>query len=126
MAGNGLNGILDIEVGHIAAGRIDVRFTFGTDRIVTEVKRDEAPFRTGALDKHLNQAGAYQVSNVRLGVLLVLDLSDKSAGQGRSFERSVWVTPKPVLEDGDLPRDIVVAVVPGNRPRRPSELKARA
>jgi len=125
MAGNGLNGILDIEVSHVAAGRVDVRFTFGTDRIVTEVKRDEAPFGTGALDKYLNQAGAYQVSNVRLGILLVLDLSDKSAGQGRSLERSVWVTPKPVLEDGDLPRDIVVAVLPGNRPRRPSELKAR-
>jgi hypothetical protein len=125
MAGNGLNGILDIEVGHVAAGRIDVRFTFGTDRIITEVKRDEAPFNPGGLDKHLNQAGAYQVSNVRLGILLVLDLSDKSAGQGRSFERSVWVTPKPVLEEGDLPRDIVVVVVPGNRPRRPSQVKAK-
>lgn len=124
MAGNGLQGILDIEVSHVAAGRVDVRFAYGTDRIVTEVKRDVDPFAEQALAAYLNQAGAYQASNVRLGILLVLDVSDKSKGQGRSLEKSVWLTTKPSLAPDDLARHIVVVVVPGNRPRTPSKLKA--
>jgi hypothetical protein len=101
-----------------------VRFAYGTDRIITEVKRDDDPFADKALDAYLNQAGAYQASNVRLGVLLVLDLSDKSKGQGRSLAKSVWLTNKPALAPGDLERHIVVVVVPGNRPRTPSKVKA--
>jgi hypothetical protein len=108
----------------IAGGRIDVRFAFGTDRIVTEVKRDQDPFAEEALAKYLNQAGAYQASNVRLGLLLVLDLSDKSKGQGRSLEKNVWLTTKPSLAPEDLERHIVVIVVPGNRTKTPSQLKS--
>ncbi|MGE4425804.1 MAG: hypothetical protein AB7G37_05045 [Solirubrobacteraceae bacterium] len=124
MVGNGLQGIVDIEVPHVGSGRIDVRFAFGTRRIVTEVKRDKDPFGDGALDKYLNQAGAYQVSNVRLGILLVLDLSPKPQGQVMSLEKSIWLATKPALAPDDLERHIVVAVVPGNRPRSPSKLKA--
>jgi hypothetical protein len=59
------------------------------------------PFADEALAKYLNQAGAYQASNVRLGLLLVLDLSDKSQGQGRSLEKNVWLTTKPSLAPGE-------------------------
>jgi hypothetical protein len=119
MVGNGLQGIVDIEVRDTAAGRVDVRFAFGADRIVTEVKRDEDPFADGALAKYLNQAGAYQVSNVRLGILLVLDLSDKTKGQARSLERSVWLATKPALAPGDLERPSSSSSCPATAPGPP-------
>jgi hypothetical protein len=124
MVGNGLQGLADIEVSGVSGGRVDVRFSFGPNRLVTEVKRDPAPFDERALDKYLNQAGMYQASNVRLGILLVLDLSDKSRGEMRSLENSVWVTTKPAIAEGDLERHIVVVVVPGNRPLTPSQVRA--
>ena len=124
MVGNGLQGVVDVEVSGVSSGRVDVRFSFGTHRIVTEVKRDNAPFDAGALDKHLNQAGMYQASNARLGILLVLDLSDKSHGEMRSLENNVWVATKPSIAEGDLERHIVVVVVPGNRPLTPSQVRA--
>lgn len=97
MVGNGLQGVVNIEVSGVSSGRVDVRFAFGPHRLITEVKRDDAPFDAGALDKHLNQAGMYQASNARLGILLVLDLSDKSHGEMRSLENNVWVTTKPSI-----------------------------
>jgi hypothetical protein len=124
MVGNGMQGVVDVEVSSIASGRVDVRFLFGTHVIVAEVKRDEDPHREGALLRYLNQAGAYQASDVRLGILLVLDLSDKTRGQMRSVENNVWVTLKPSIAEGDLARHIVVVVIPGNRVLPPSGARA--
>ncbi|MFN2539268.1 MAG: hypothetical protein ABR549_14120, partial [Mycobacteriales bacterium] len=124
MIGNGLQGVVDIEVTGVAGGRVDVRFSFGLHRLITEVKRDNGPFVAGALDRHLNQAGIYQASTARLGILLVLDLSEKARGEMASLERSVWVTTKPALAQGDYLRHIVVFVVPGNRPLPPSKVTA--
>lgn len=124
MVGNGLQGIADTEVSGVASGRVDVQFLFSGIRLITEVKRDAAPFDEGALDTYLNQAGAYQASDVRLGILLLLDLSDKSRGQMRSLDKSVWVRVKPALTAGDIDRHIVVVAVPGNRTVTPSGVRA--
>ncbi|MFB9830812.1 hypothetical protein [Actinoallomurus acaciae] len=116
MKGTIFGAVVDIETPHIGGGRTDIVFRYGGTRIVGEIKRDTNPAATGHLDSYLNQAGLYQSANVALGLLLVLDLSPKPQGQVRSLGQSIWLAHKPDLADGDLPRLIVTALVPGNRP----------
>jgi hypothetical protein len=116
LKGSLLGGIVDMEIPHVGGGRADVRFAYGAVKIVAELKRDDRPVEPGAVDKYLNQAGLYQSANVALGLLLILDISPKAAGQVRSLGQSLWVAEKPALAGGDARRSIVTAVVSGNRP----------
>lgn len=122
LKGSLLGGIVDMETPHVGGGRADVRFAYGATKLVAELKRDDKPVQPGTVDKYLNQAGLYQTANVALGLLLILDISPKPAGQVRSLGQSLWVAEKPALASGDTRRSIVTAVVPGNRPS-PSETK---
>jgi hypothetical protein len=122
LKGSLLGDIVDMETPHVGGGRADVRFAYGAIKLVAELKRDNKSVQLGTVDKYLNQAGLYQTANVALGLLLILDISPKPAGQVRSLGQSLWVAEKPALASGDTRRSIVTAVVPGNRPS-PSDTK---
>lgn len=110
---------LSIEAQQIGGGRIDLMFTFDGFRFVVELKRElEDGSRTG-LARYLRQAGAYQVTDVPLGMLVVLDLSsDPLASHIRD---NVWVDVLRTDEPSGTDRHLVVIRVPGNR-RSPSRL----
>lgn len=111
-----LLGILDTERPNVAGGRADVVFAKPPHRLVVEVKRElqdasfEALFRA-----YQGQAAEYQNTNIRLGLLLVLDLTEKPSGAVHITEQ---VEARLVQRPGENQRRGLVAVrVPGNRPR---------
>lgn len=86
-AGTGGGGVRS-EARAIGHGRADVAFDMGLVTIVAELKKTNRD-RTleELLDEHGLQAIAYQRSNVRLGLLVVLDLVDRG-GTGEHFSKS--------------------------------------
>ena len=76
------------EARAIGHGRADVAFDMGLITIVAELKKTNHN-RTleELLEDHGLQATAYQRSNVRLGLLVVLDLLDRG-GTGEHFSAS--------------------------------------
>lgn len=121
-AGWDLAGKAAVELTGTATGRADVVLRIGEIRLVTEVKRDDADASRAALEsKYLAQAAEYSGSNVPFSQLLVLDLTDHTAGTP-SLADCAWHavhTPRA----GVSPRNVVVAVVVANRPS-PSALRA--
>lgn len=111
-----LAGRVGMEHSNVAGGRADVIITFdGAQRYVTEVKRELSDASRVKLDAaYLAQALEYQSTSQPLGQLLVLDLTDHSAGTPHIGE-SVWVTHRKGA-DGSIAASAVVAVVRGNRP----------
>ena len=88
---------------------------------MTEVKRELNDASNGSLAaQYSGQAAEYATSNMPLGQLLVLDLTDHRFG-GRHLNDSAWVTHR-LPEHGATRRSIVVAVVTGNRPT-PSQIR---
>lgn len=86
-AGTGGGGVRS-EARAIGHGRADVAFDMGLVTIVAELKKtDRTSTLEELLDKHGPQATAYQRSNVRLGLLVVLDLVDRG-GTGEHFSAS--------------------------------------
>ncbi len=86
-AGAGGGGVR-AEARMIGHGRADVAFDMGLVTIVAELKKtDRNSTLEELLDKHGQQATAYQRSNVRLGLLVVLDLVDRG-GTGEHFSAS--------------------------------------
>lgn len=116
LSGTDLAGRVGMEHSNIASGRADVITTFdGAQRYVTEVKRELNDASRGYLEAaYLAQALEYQSTSQPLGQLLVLDLTDHSAGTPH-ISQSVWVTHHRD-DGGHITASAVVAVVHGNRP----------
>jgi hypothetical protein len=70
----------EAERRQVSAGRADIYIPQGRFRFVIEVKRSLGAWTDDGLDGLLRQTTAYQQTDVRLGVLAVLDLSDRPAG----------------------------------------------
>ncbi len=122
-AGWDLAGKVGVEATASATGRADVVLRIGEIRLVTEVKRDADDAGRAALErKYLPQAAEYSGSNVPFSQLLVLDLTDHSAGTP-SLSECAWYAVY-AAASGAAPRNVVVAVVVGNRPS-PSTLRTR-
>ena len=117
-----LSGRLGVELRDVAGGRADVYVTFdGGQRFVIEIKRElDDNSRAGMQAAYLAQTIEYQVTNVPLSMLLVLDLTDHSGGI-RHLSDTAWVVHRdnPM---GETQRSAVIAVVAGNRPF-PSSMK---
>ena len=108
-----------IEAQHIGGGRIDLMVTFDGFRFVIELKREQDDASRSGLSGYLRQAGAYQVTDVALGMLVVLDTtSDPLAPHMRD---NVWVDVLAAPEPDGTDRYLVVVRVPGNR-KSPSRL----
>lgn len=84
----GTGGGVRSEARAIGHGRADVAFDMGIVTVVAELKKTNSN-RTleELLDDHGPQATAYQRTNVRLGLLVVLDLVDRG-GTGEHFSAS--------------------------------------
>jgi hypothetical protein len=93
----------------------------GVQRFVVEIKRELADnSRVGIEAAYLAQGIEYQVTNVPLSMLLVLDLTDHSHGI-RHLSDTAWVVHRDNPGDETM-RSAVIAVVAGNRPF-PSSMK---
>jgi hypothetical protein len=86
-------------------------------RFVIEVKRLQDEWSDEALQPFLRQTTAYQQTDVRLGFLAVLDLSDRPAGIPH-MDECVFLRTR-IASPSDR-RHAVVMRVPGNR-RTPSD-----
>jgi len=121
-AGWDLAGKAGVELTATSTGRADVVLRIGEIRLVTEVKRDDEDATRAALEsKYLAQAAEYSGSNVPFSQLLVLDLTDHTAGTP-SLADCAWHAVH-IPKAGASPRNVVVAVVVANRPS-PSALRA--
>ncbi len=113
-------GIIKVEVSDIASGRADVFFSFGSIQFIAEIKRDDKDCTFTALrKKYIGQASEYQNTNVKLGFLLVLDLTEKTHGSG-SIEDNIKVETI-VSPNSSIERAVVVVRVPGRR-KTPSQI----
>jgi hypothetical protein len=115
------HGNTTVEKNDIAGGRVDVYFSFGKYNISAEIKRDSDDCSFEAIrTKYLGQAAEYSNTDVKLGLLLVLDLTPKPNGI-RSIEDSVKVE---IIEKENDPikRAVVVMIVPGMK-KTPSNVK---
>lgn len=102
-----------IEAQQIGGGRIDLMFTFDGFRFVMEFKREQSDATKSGLSGYLRQAGAYQVTDVALGMLVVLDTTpDPLAAHIRD---NVWVDRLAAVETGGTDRYFAIVRVPGNR-----------
>lgn len=111
----GASGFTDlaIEAQQVGAGRIDVMLTFEHFRFVIELKREQGDATREGLGRYLRQAAAYQVTDIAVGCLVVLDLT---AGPLPDHMRDhVWVDTMPSSRAGGIDRYVVVVRVPGNR-----------
>ena len=110
-----------VEVNNISGGRADVTVTANGIVIVVEVKREDKDCSHEALRAaYAGQATEYTNTNVRLGILLVLDMSRTDGTAGHLLGK---FSVKSVTKVGeDEPVGMVIAVLPGRR-KRPSAIR---
>jgi hypothetical protein len=116
----GSGGGLHSEVRDLGGGRVDVLVHYGTHLFTAELKREFDDASRDSLRSYLGQAGSYQGTGVRLGLLLVLDLTPKPSYPGH-LSRNAWVEVLPPVVPDDLHRFVVVVRIPANR-RVPSDM----
>jgi hypothetical protein len=110
------------EITDVGGGRVDVVIDLGDDRVVIECKRDTDPWVAGTLDGWAMQADAYLATGARVGLLVLLDLSDKSHGRPTDLAGSVRAI---TLPRNPVEHLVICAVVPGNQ-STPSSIGAAA
>lgn len=111
----------ELEATNIGGGRADVVLKETGERIVIEIKREEVDSSFEALaSAYASQATDYQNTSIRLGFLLVLDLTTPNS-EGTPHIRSLVHTQDIQRNREDFIRKIVIIKVPGRR-RRPSDL----
>jgi hypothetical protein len=104
-------GYADIERTDVSAGRADIYIPQNRFRFVIEVKRLFDDWEA-ELQPFMGQTTAYQQTDIRLGVLAVLDLTARPAGTPH-ISQCFEVRTRD-FGQGDLRRAIVMRV-PGNR-----------
>ncbi|MGP9790982.1 hypothetical protein [Roseinatronobacter sp. NSM] len=116
-----LNSILvcDLERIDISSGRTDIYIPCNGFRLIIELKRLAAAWTEAAIAPLLRQTTAYHQTDIRLGVLGILDLSDRPAGVPH-LDQCIYVQKREV--SGEPNRTAVVMRVPGNA-RTPSDSK---
>jgi hypothetical protein len=105
----------EMEPTNLGGGRADVALKNTGERIVIEVKRElqDASFDALAKD-YVGQTTDYQNVSIRLGFLLVLDLTG-SKTEGTPHIRSL-IQCRPAQRIGESePRHVVIVKVPGRR-----------
>jgi hypothetical protein len=85
-----------VEVSDVGGGRVDVVVDLGDDRVVIQCKRDRDPWALGPLDGWAMQADAYLATRSRIGLLVLLDLSDKAKGRPTDLSGSPDVLAAPL------------------------------
>lgn len=122
LSGNFRRGDVRTEVEGVATGRSDIYVGFGAHRFIIELKRHRGLVNEDVARQYLGQAGSYQNTNVKLGMLGVLELASRE-GPPASLEECVWYDA--VVPNGTrVARHHVVFRVPGVL-RSPSALSAK-
>jgi len=116
-----LGDIARSEVREVAGGRVDVFVSTGATAFSVECKRELKNSRPDHLqDSYSSQGTAYSVTGPPFGIVLVLDLIERT-GPLPHFTDLSWVHKvRPAGSNAD--RYVVFVVVPGNR-RDPSAMK---
>lgn len=111
---------ITVERSDIAGGRADVLFENNGIRTASELKKEEVGCSFEDIEKAYSAQGVeYQNTNIRLGILLVLDLTTKNSGVGHITSQ---VKVSEILRPGEQsPRHLVIVKVPGRR-KTPSAL----
>ncbi|UYW31934.1 hypothetical protein [Methylorubrum extorquens] len=88
MMGTALSELCTAERRDVGGGRADIQFSFTRTRTVAELKRSAMRLTNGKLVERFGlQQVSYEVTNVRYGILMVLDLRDLDGGQPHVSER---------------------------------------
>ncbi len=111
LAGNFLSGDIRSEVEGVATGRADIYVGFGAHRFTIELKRHHGMVNGGTVGKYIGQAGSYQGTNVKLGMLGILELA-KRDGPPASLEECIWYEAD-IPSGAQVARHLVVFRVPG-------------
>jgi hypothetical protein len=111
---SGWMGQMGVEVAGVSGGRCDVVFSFGADRFVVEVKREQDDAASEALFRAYGaQTEEYQNASWRLGILLVLDLT-RAHGKGLHVRDAV--ASRSILRDDEsAPRTVFLVSIAGRR-----------
>ncbi|WP_205795226.1 hypothetical protein [Burkholderia sp. Ac-20353] len=105
----------EIEATNLGSGRADVALKTTGERIVIEVKRELQDASFDALAKsYAGQTCDYQNVSIRLGFLLVLDLTEAKRS-GTPHMRALVECRPVVRANEDAPRYVVIVKVPGRR-----------
>lgn len=107
---------ISIEKINVAGGRVDISAGFGDHRFIIEAKRELEDASPDNLRRYLPQTITYQSTDVRIGFLVVLDLTPKPSYVPH-LDENAWVERTGPNRD----RYVVVVRVPGNR-KKPSEM----
>lgn len=104
-----------IEISNIGGGRTDISCMQGSDRVVIEVKKEESDssFQNLAY-KYIKQTISYQVANIRIGFLAVLDMSISSDQPSPHITNLFHATEVQLQEEVDK-RLVIILKLPGNR-----------
>lgn len=114
-------GTINCEVQQVAGGRTDLFLQFDGFSITIELKREKSDVTPdGLAANYLPQLASYESTSVTLGMLVVLDLTDKPTGAA-NIRDNAWVARLKGPNPGDRERFAVVVRVPGNR-NAPSSL----
>lgn len=114
LAGSIFGARLQVEARDIGGGRVDVRVGLDGFQFVAEIKRAFDDTGRDGARKYLGQTATYLGTNVRLGLLLVLDLTPKPTGTP-ALENNIWVEAVSIAQDPSDLRHVVVFRVAGNR-----------
>jgi hypothetical protein len=105
------------ERDNVASGRTDIIVPSGPFNFVIETKQDDTEWREGTAAAFVAQATAYQQTDVRLGIVAVLDLSFRRPGDPH-LDRCFFVSEDRYSATDK--RTVLVVRVPGNK-RTPSD-----
>lgn len=119
LVGNLSGGGIQTEVEGIAKGRSDIYVGHGGWRFLIELEKHECHVSPEVARSYVGQTASYQGTNVKLGLLGILELVDRT-GPPPSIENCIWYD-SPVPDGDTTVRHLVVFKVPG-RMRRPNEL----
>ncbi|WP_018042880.1 hypothetical protein [Methylobacterium sp. 88A] len=88
LMGTVLSELCTAERRDVGGGRADIHFAFTRTKTVAELKRSAMKLANGKLVERFGlQQVSYEVTNVRYGILMVLDLRDLKGGQPYVSER---------------------------------------
>lgn len=119
LVGNITDSEIQTEVEGIGKGRCDIYIGHGGWRFLIELKKHEAHVSRTVARSYVGQAASYQGTSVKLGMLGILEIVDRT-GPPPALEDCVWFD-SVVPENDKTVRHLVVFKVPA-RMRRPSEL----
>jgi hypothetical protein len=111
LSGNFLRGQILTEVEGVATGRADIYVSLGSHRFIIELKRSHEQVTHQHARSYMAQATAYQGTNVKLGMLGILEIVERS-GPADALDECIW--PDSFMTSATaIPRHLMVFKVPG-------------